>query len=78
MNRPTFIEIYKKKSVEEYKGDPYLATTMNCMLWVFYAMPFVHPKSLVVISTNAIGFAFQIFYLLIFIIYADKHGRVRN
>ncbi|XP_021741297.1 bidirectional sugar transporter SWEET4 [Chenopodium quinoa] len=74
---PTFIQIYKKKSVEQYKPDPYLATTMNCMLWVFYGMPFVHPKSLLVVTTNGIGLALEIIFLLVFFIYADKHNRLK-
>ncbi|KAM0832180.1 hypothetical protein ACQ4PT_065030 [Festuca glaucescens] len=31
---PTFWKIYKKKDVEEFKADPYLATLLNCMLWI--------------------------------------------
>ncbi|KMS94990.1 hypothetical protein BVRB_013440, partial [Beta vulgaris subsp. vulgaris] len=72
---PTFIQIYKKKSVEQFKADPYLATTMNCMLWVFYGLPFVHPKSLLVVSTNGIGLAFGITYLIVFLLYADNNTR---
>ncbi|KAK9741340.1 hypothetical protein RND81_03G098600 [Saponaria officinalis] len=75
--RPTFISIYKKKSVEEYKPDPYLATTMNCMLWVFYGLPIVHPNSILVVSTNASGLVIQFVFLLIFFIYSDKNGRLK-
>ncbi|KAL9230575.1 hypothetical protein vseg_005910 [Gypsophila vaccaria] len=74
---PTFVSIYKKKSVEEFKADPYLATTMNCMLWVFYGLPIVHPKSILVVSTNASGLAIQFVFLLIFFIYADKKSRLK-
>ncbi|XP_057522789.1 bidirectional sugar transporter SWEET4 [Amaranthus tricolor] len=74
---PTFIEIYKKKRVEEYKADPYLATTMNCMLWVFYGMPFVHPHSPLVLSTNAIGLTIELLYIITFFIYADYNNRMK-
>lgn len=38
MCRPTFWRIIKNKDVEELKSDPYLATLLNCMLWVFYGI----------------------------------------
>lgn len=74
---PTFTQIFKKKSVEQFKPDPYLATTMNCMLWVFYGLPFVHPKSILVVTTNGIGLSIEILYLIIFFTYADKKGRLK-
>lgn len=38
MCRPAFWRIIKNKDVEEFKSDPYLATLLNCMLWVFYGI----------------------------------------
>ncbi|CAM0884045.1 unnamed protein product [Alopecurus aequalis] len=35
---PMFWRIIKNKDVEEFKSDPYLATLLNCMLWVFYGI----------------------------------------
>ncbi|XP_057443543.1 bidirectional sugar transporter SWEET6b-like [Lotus japonicus] len=72
---PTFYKIFKKKSVEEYKPDPYLATVMNCAFWVFYAMPFVHPHNILVVTINSIGLLFEVFYLTMFWIYATNGGR---
>ncbi|EXC31625.1 Bidirectional sugar transporter SWEET6b [Morus notabilis] len=72
---PTFYRIIKKKSVEEFKPDPYLATVLNCMLWIFYGMPFVHPDSLLVVTINSVGLVFELIYLGIFFIYAKKDGR---
>jgi hypothetical protein len=57
---PTFYKITKKKDVEEFKTDPYLATVLNCAFWVFYG----------------IGLVFEFVYLTIFIVYAKKAGRV--
>ncbi|GAB4836632.1 hypothetical protein Ancab_001545 [Ancistrocladus abbreviatus] len=74
---PTFIGIYKKKSVEQFKPDPYLATIMNCILWVFYGLPFVHPNSTLVVTTNAIGLAIELTYIVIFLLYSDKKGRLK-
>jgi len=74
---PTFYKIIKKKDVEEFKPDPYLATLLNCAFWVFYGMPFVHPNSLLVVTINGVGLVFEVVYLTIFFIYANKKGRVR-
>ncbi|KAM7277312.1 hypothetical protein ACFE04_019178 [Oxalis oulophora] len=67
---PTFIKICKDKSVNEFKPDPYLATVINCMLWTFYGMPFVHPDSLLVITINATGVLMEMIYVSIFFIYS--------
>ncbi|GMH13373.1 hypothetical protein Nepgr_015214 [Nepenthes gracilis] len=73
----TFIGIYKKKSVEKFKPDPYLATTLNCMLWIFYGLPFVHPNSILVLTTNSVGLAIELVYLIIFFTFTDKKGRLK-
>ncbi|WJX61974.1 hypothetical protein P8452_47020 [Trifolium repens] len=59
---PTFYKITKKKDVEEFKTDPYLATVLNCAFWVFYG----------------IGLVFEFVYLTIFIVYAKKAGRKKH
>ncbi|KAL1357070.1 hypothetical protein HN51_009063 [Arachis hypogaea] len=72
---PTFYRIIKRKSVEEFKPDPYIATVLNCAFWVFYGLPFVHPHSILVVTINSIGLAFEFVYLTIFYIYATNKGR---
>ncbi|KAG8378931.1 hypothetical protein BUALT_Bualt07G0035900 [Buddleja alternifolia] len=68
---PTFFKIWKQKSVQSFKPDPYLATVLNCAVWVFYGMPFVHPDSLLVVTINGIGLGIEVIYLTIFFIYSD-------
>lgn len=75
-DRPTFVKIYKKMAVEEFKPDPYIATAMNCMLWIFYGLPMVHPDSILVVTINSIGLAMELIYLSIFFLYAPNKGRV--
>ncbi|KAK4767977.1 hypothetical protein SAY87_003118 [Trapa incisa] len=72
---PTFYEIIKNKSVQEFKEDPYLATALNCMFWILYGMPFVHPDSTLVITINSIGFVLELIYLSIFFAYAPNKGK---
>ena len=74
---PTFYGIIKKKSVQEFKPDPYIATVLNCAFWVFYGLPFVHPHSVLVVTINGVGLVFEFIYLTIFYIYATNKGRVR-
>ncbi|KAE8815791.1 Protein RUPTURED POLLEN GRAIN 1 [Hordeum vulgare] len=61
---PTFWRIIKNKDVEEFKSDPYLATLLNCMLWVFYGILCVifgsamYASPLTIMIPNGIGALF--------------------
>ncbi|KAK7316433.1 hypothetical protein VNO77_35461 [Canavalia gladiata] len=72
---PTFYAIIKKKGVEEFKPDPYIATVLNCAFWVFYGLPFVHPNSILVLTINSVGLGFEFVYLTIFYVFASTKGR---
>ncbi|XP_038999346.1 zinc finger matrin-type protein 2-like isoform X1 [Hibiscus syriacus] len=41
---PTFAQIWKKNSVEQFSPAPYLATLINCMVWVIYGLPMVQER----------------------------------
>jgi solute carrier family 50 protein (sugar transporter) len=73
----TFVKIYKKKDVEEFSPDPYLATLLNCMLWTFYGLPLVHPHSMLVVTINGIGLAIEAIYLITYFVYAPSKKRLR-
>lgn len=75
--RPTFIRIWKKGSVEQYSAAPYLATLVNCGLWVVYGLPLVHPHSTLVVTINGSGFAIELVYLTLFLIFSSRNKRVR-
>ncbi|MCD7451232.1 Bidirectional sugar transporter sweet5 [Datura stramonium] len=68
---PTFVKIWKAKTVMQFKPDPYVVTALNCAVWVFYGMPFVHPDSLLVVTINGIGLVIELIYVSIFFIYAE-------
>ncbi|XP_044504017.1 bidirectional sugar transporter SWEET6a-like [Mangifera indica] len=74
---PTFWQIIKRKSVEELQPFAYIAiaTCMNCMFWMLYGLPFVHPKSTLVITINAIGLVMEFIYLSIFCYYDHQNQR---
>ncbi|CAN6336634.1 unnamed protein product [Urochloa humidicola] len=74
---PTFIQIVKKRDVEKFVPDPYLATFLNCALWVFYGLPFVHPNSILVLTINGTGLVIEVVYLSIFFAYAPGPKRMK-
>ncbi|KDP25260.1 hypothetical protein JCGZ_20416 [Jatropha curcas] len=74
---PTFIQIWKKKAVEQYSPIPYLATLVNCMVWILYGLPLVHPNSLLVVTINGSGTAIEFVYIILFVIYSDKKKRIK-
>ncbi|OMP02904.1 SWEET sugar transporter [Corchorus olitorius] len=75
---PTFVQIWKKGSVEQFSPAPYLATFINCMIWVIYGLPMVHPHSTLVVTINGTGTAIEIVYLTLFLIFChDKKKRLK-
>ena len=77
LSRPTFVKICKKKSVEQFSAIPYLATLLNCMLWVVYGLPLVHPHSILVITINGAGLVIELTYVLLFLLYSQGRTRLR-
>ncbi|KAJ0054458.1 hypothetical protein Pint_02636 [Pistacia integerrima] len=73
---PTFWHIIKRKSVEEFQPYAYIATCLNCMFWILYGLPFVHPDSILVITINSVGLAMELIYLAIFCLY-DRQNKAR-
>ncbi|XP_002989708.2 bidirectional sugar transporter SWEET4 [Selaginella moellendorffii] len=74
---PTFWRILRMKSTQDYSGLPYVCTLFNCMLWVFYGMPFVKTNGMLIITINAAGCAIETVYLLIYLIYAPKLAKMK-
>ncbi|GMJ13762.1 hypothetical protein like AT4G10850 [Hibiscus trionum] len=75
---PTFVRIWKKGSVEQFSPVPYLATLINCMVWVVYGLPIVHPNSTLVVTINGTGTAIEVVYLALFLVFChDKKKRVK-
>ncbi|CAN4095184.1 unnamed protein product [Withania somnifera] len=74
---PTFVRIWKKKSVEQFSAVPYLATFVNCGLWVLYGIPLVHPHSILVVTINGTGLAIEAVYLMLFLFYSQRGKRMK-
>lgn len=74
---PTFVRIWKNRSVEEFSPYPYLATLLNCMMWVVYGMPLVHPHSILVITINGSGVIIELSFVLLFLVYSKGSRRLK-
>ncbi|XP_056176584.1 bidirectional sugar transporter SWEET4-like [Syzygium oleosum] len=72
---PMFYRIIKNKSVGEFHMYPYLATVLNCVFWLLYGLPFVHPNSILVVTSYPVGLAIELIYICIFFSYAPNKGR---
>lgn len=68
--------IIRAKSVQAFKPDPYVATLLNCAMWMFYGLPIVHPDSLLVITINGAGLVIETIFIVIFFTYSTWGGRV--
>ncbi|RZR84461.1 hypothetical protein BHM03_00011299 [Ensete ventricosum] len=73
----TFVRIWKKGSVEQFSPIPYVATLLNCMMWVVYGLPMVHPHSMLVITINGSGLAIELSYVLLFLVYSHGSKRLK-
>lgn len=63
--------------MEQFSPAPYLATLINCMLWVLYGLPVVHPHSTLVMTINGAGTLIEIVYIAVFLVYVDKKKRLK-
>ncbi|KAK9725309.1 hypothetical protein RND81_05G135600 [Saponaria officinalis] len=67
---PTIYQIIKNKSVQQFKVDPYIATILNCAMWVIYGLPNVNPDHILVVTINSIGLGLEIVYVGIFLFFS--------
>ncbi|KAG6481147.1 bidirectional sugar transporter SWEET4-like [Zingiber officinale] len=74
---PTFRRIWKSRSVEQFPAAPYLATLMNCLLWVLYGLPLVHPHSMLVITINGCGLVIELSYVVIYLCFSNRRQRLQ-
>ncbi|EXC14460.1 Bidirectional sugar transporter SWEET4 [Morus notabilis] len=74
---PTFVRIWKKRSVEQYIAFPYLAALINCLAWTIYGLPMVQPGSIPVLTISAAGVAVESVYVVLFFIFSDKRKRLK-
>ncbi|OAE28759.1 hypothetical protein AXG93_2446s1010 [Marchantia polymorpha subsp. ruderalis] len=74
---PTFKKIIKLRSTEEYSAVPYVATLLNCSLWLLYGSPFVN-KGVLVFTINGAGAFIELFFICIYLAYSKDRRTRRN
>ena len=72
--RATFKRVVKKKSIENYKGLPYVCTLLSTSMWSFYGL--VKPGGLLIVTVNGAGTVLEAIYVTLYIIFAPKDPRV--
>ncbi|CBI28682.3 hypothetical protein AAG906_013562 [Vitis piasezkii] len=71
---PTFFKIYKRKTSEGYQALPYSVGLLCASLFLYYAL--LQSGKFLILSINTIGSTIQATYLVLFIIYSPRAGKV--
>ncbi|KAL6574151.1 Bidirectional sugar transporter SWEET2a [Orobanche hederae] len=74
---PTFRRIIRSRSTEEFSGLPYIYALLNCLICLWYGMPVVSSGIILIATVNSVGAMFQLIYITIFIVYADKERKLK-
>lgn len=72
--RPTFYQVYKRKSTEGFQSIPYAVALFSSMLLIYYAL--LKSNSMLLITINSVGCFIETFYIFFYIFYAPKNARV--
>jgi len=70
----TCLRIYKKKSVEQFKYEPYFSSFFNCALWVGYTI--MQGNLIQAMVTNMIGAGLELVYVIIYFTYTTERRRM--
>ncbi|KAF9620602.1 hypothetical protein IFM89_013628 [Coptis chinensis] len=73
----TFRRILTNRSTEQFSGLPYVYSLLNCLICLWYGMPIVSHGVILVATVNSIGAVFQLVYVILFIVYAEKAKKVK-
>ena len=73
---PTFRRIVRNRSTEQFSGLPYIYALLNCLITLWYGTPIVSSDNIMVMTVNSIGAVFQMVYIVLFIVYAEKSTKV--
>ncbi|PWZ08945.1 Bidirectional sugar transporter SWEET2a [Zea mays] len=74
---PTFKRIVRNGSTEQFSCTPYIYSLLNCLICMWYGLPFVSYGVVLVATVNSIGAVFQLAYTAVFIAFADAKQRLK-
>ncbi|KAI5571331.1 hypothetical protein POPTR_011G103600v4 [Populus trichocarpa] len=75
---PTYRRIIRNRSTEQFSGLPYIYALMNCLICMWYGTPLVSADNLLLVTVNSFGAVFQLAYIILFTIYAERRIKVRT
>lgn len=75
---PTFKRIVKKRSTEDFSGLPYIYALLNCLICCWYGLPWVSHGIILVATVNSVGAVFQLVYITLFIINAERTNKLKT
>ncbi|RWR86332.1 bidirectional sugar transporter SWEET2a [Cinnamomum micranthum f. kanehirae] len=76
--RPKLRIIIMDKSTGHLSGLQYICSLLNCLICLWYGLPFVSPNVIMIATVNSVGAIFQLIYITTFIIYAEKARKVKT
>ncbi|XP_024386982.2 bidirectional sugar transporter SWEET5, partial [Physcomitrium patens] len=74
---PTFWTIIKRRETGQFSVVPYVATLLNCLMWLFYGTSSVAGLMLV-LTINAAGVVIESIYIIIHVLFGDFESRKRT
>ncbi|XP_073220086.1 bidirectional sugar transporter SWEET2-like [Cicer arietinum] len=74
---PTFRRIIGNGSTDMFSGLPYIYSLLNCLICLWYGTPLIAPDNLLITTVNSIGAAFQLVYIVLFLMYVEKPRKMR-
>ncbi|KAA8524042.1 hypothetical protein F0562_010527 [Nyssa sinensis] len=74
---PTYRRIIRNQSTEQFSGLPYIYALLNCLICAWYGTPLISFGNILVTTVNSVGAVFQLIYLILFIIYAERAKKLR-
>eukprot|EP00268_Persea_americana_P020911 TRINITY_DN20962_c0_g1_i2.p1 TRINITY_DN20962_c0_g1~~TRINITY_DN20962_c0_g1_i2.p1 ORF type:complete len:195 (+),score=27.29 TRINITY_DN20962_c0_g1_i2:78-662(+) len=66
------------KSTGHLSGLQYIYSLLNCLICLWYGLPFVSPNVIMIATVNSVGAIFQLIYITTFIIYAENARKVKT
>ncbi|KAH7682506.1 solute carrier family 50 (sugar transporter) protein [Dioscorea alata] len=74
---PTFRRICQNKSTEQFSGLPYVYSLLNCLIVLWYGLPWVSQGVILVVTVNSVGALFHLSYSTIFIVFSENSKRFK-
>lgn len=66
----------RNQRTEDFSALPYLYALLNCLICAWYGTPFMSDDNVLVTTVNMVGAVFQLAYVILYIVYAEKSKKV--